>query len=127
VAVLNIGSGTKHVFDCITSEGSASSLSWEKNEGVLRFPVTTESVHLNGMDVMVRRMNLNPTNGEPAGFSDVGLYTCVLNQNEMVSINITGSKQTLSSMLRHDVTNLSQILPLPPSLSFHSSLSSRTQ
>ncbi len=92
VAVLNIGSGTRHFFDCVGTSASVDALRWEKGEGTLRFPVTTDMVLLDdGMERMVKRMNLAPVNADPAGYSDEGVYVCINgNSNEMVSINITG-------------------------------------
>ena len=89
---MNLGGTTIfHYFDCVTSVGSVNDLTWEKNIGILRFPITTETVMIDGMTVMVRRMNLAPLGGKPAGYNDEGVYTCP-DERQSVSINITGSK-----------------------------------
>lgn len=87
VAVLNIGSGTSHLFDCVVTGGSVENLRWEKAEGILRFPVSTETVEIDSVDVMVRRILF----GVDPPYGDVGVYTCV-NGGETASINITGGK-----------------------------------
>lgn len=88
VAVLNIGSGTGHVFDCAVTGDNVANLRWEKAEGIQMFPVTTESVRIDGMDgdIMVKRLNM----GMDPPYAEVGIYTCV-NGDETASINITGS------------------------------------
>ena len=85
VAVLNIGSGTSHVFDCVVTEGNVANLRWEKAEGVQTFPVTTETVAINEVDMMVKRLNI----GVDPPYSEVGVYSCI-NGDETASINITG-------------------------------------
>ena len=86
MAVLNIGTGTSHVFDCAISDGNAANLRWEKAEGIQMFPVTTEAVTIDGVvDVMVKRLSM----GMDPPYSEVGIYTCT-NGDETASINITG-------------------------------------
>ena len=84
--MLNIGSGVNHFFDCATTEGTTSDLTWEKNEGIQRFPITTENYNYEGEPISTLRMDFYN-----AGFSDVGDYTCMNTvSGEILSINITG-------------------------------------
>ena len=89
--MLSIGSEYRYFFDCATKESTPNDLVWEKNEGTLRFPVTTENYTNEGVPFSTRRMDLAPNNGTAAGFSDVGVYTCRDTvTGETLSINITG-------------------------------------
>ena len=91
VTVLNIGSSFRHFIDCASTEGTASDLVWEKNEGTQRFPVTTESYNYEGVPFLTRRMNFAPNNVPKFKQNDVGVYTCMSNvTGDMLSINITG-------------------------------------
>ena len=89
MAVLNLDSPTRinHFFECSTSIGSSSDLSWTKEEGTRRFPVIILNSGL--------RMDFAPMFEEAAGPSDTGVYTCTngaLDPPLSVSVNITGGE-----------------------------------
>ena len=91
-----------HFFDCYTSEGSPSDLSWTREEGTQRFPTSIVGPYfLDGLNRTMLRMNLAPVEGvvmRLAGNSDTGIYVCtnhVISPMQSVSINITGGEQFL--------------------------------
>lgn len=84
-AVLNLVNVPSQFFDCVvTAGGNVGNLLWEMAGSTPRFPVTTETVAIDGINMMVKRLDL----GHIATHADTGIYTCI-NSGEMVSINIT--------------------------------------
>ena len=101
VAALNIGSPFSSFFDCTTTAGISSGLTWVKKLGMQRFPVTTESIYYMGMFYSTIRMNFAPPNAPVAGYGDVGDYECRNTATgESITIDITHGTRNDSMYIR---------------------------
>ena len=91
-----IGSNAyQYHLDCVPSNPSLiNSIQWRKEEGMLRFPVTTEVARVNQTVRAVKRLkfahNFNVVR------NDYGVYTCFVDDEfaffDTVSIELTGGK-----------------------------------
>ena len=90
--MLNLGGiEAIHFIDCVTSESSNNNLRWTKNEGSRRFPTEAVTYSYQGMITRALRLQFTPRNGPPAGYGDVGGYTCSdIVTGERTSIHIAG-------------------------------------
>ena len=123
VAALDIGGPLTHTFDCLrVGSTSVGNLEWRVNDMIPRFPSSNEEIFLGGDDIGVRRLNLAPVQGPPAGSNDVGTYTCVDTANrDSLSILVVAGMYVLYVSTPSLPPSLPPSFPLPhphPFLSF---------